>query len=256
MESLTRKEDIMNDTSESMVYKPGQYRKKRLSVSEWSNAHIRNWADKQRKDAAQELKEIQPDAICFSRKIGVGALEIADLVAQKINFRVVDREILEHMAADANLTQRTVAFFDERYPGKMSDLMAMLIKEKSFMKNDYARQLAKSVVALANLEPTLFVGRGAHLLLPREKVLAVRFICSLEFRVKRLAKELGIPDKDAETRLKKIDEEQRKFFKTVYDKKDASPYEFDLVINRDYITDAAAAAEIVAAAHGQKFKQI
>ncbi len=245
----------MNETLGPMGYKPGQYRKKRLSVSEWSNAHIRNWTDKQRKEAARGVKEIQPEAICFSRKIGVGALEIADLVAQKINFRVVDREILEHMAADANLTQQTVAFFDERYPGRMSDLMAMLIKEKSFMKNDYAKLLAKSVIALANLEPTLFVGRGAHLILPRKRVLAVRFICSLEFRVKRLAKELGISHRDAETRLKTIDEEQRKFFKTVYDKKDASPYEFDLVINRDNITDASAAAEIVVAAHGQKFKQ-
>ncbi len=255
MESLTPKEEIMKETTEPMAYKPGQYKKKRLSVSEWSNAHIRHWADKQQKKAASAPEERQPDAICFSRKIGAGALEIADLVAQKINFRVVDREILEHMAADADLTEQTVAFFDERYPGRMSDLMAMLIKEKSFMKNDYARQLAKSVMALANLEPTLFVGRGVHLILPRERTLAVRFICSLEFRVNRLAKELGIPKKEAETRLKTIDAEQRNFFKTVYDKKDASPYEFDLVINRDFITDAGAAAEIVAAACKQKFKQ-
>lgn len=238
----------------SMGYKPGQYGKKRLTAAEWSAAHIKKWADKQIKEEALKILEPEHEAICFSRKIGVGALEIADILAKKIDFRVVDREILEHMAAEANLTQKTVSFFDERYPGKMSELMAMLTKEKSFIKSDYARQLAKSVLALANLEPTIFVGRGAHLILPRERVLAVRFICSMEFRVKRLAKELGMEYHQAETRLKEIDKEQRNFFKTVYDKKDASPYEFDLVINRDYITDANAAAEVVAQAYAQKFK--
>jgi cytidylate kinase len=245
----------MTKASKPTGYKPGQYRKERMSASDWSDAHIKKWTEKHGTAAAQESQELELPAICFSRKIGVGALEIADLLAPKINFRVVDREILEHMAKETKLTHQTVAFFDERYPGKMSDFMAMLTKDKSFMKNDYARQLAESILALSALEPTIFVGRGAHLVLPRERVLAVRFICSLEFRTERLAKELGITYQDAEDRLKTIDKEQGKFFKTVYDKKDASPYEFDLVINRDYITDANAAAEIVAAAYEQKFKK-
>lgn len=245
----------MTKKSEAINYKPGQYRKKRMSASDWSEAHIKKWTERHGKDAVQKPQELQSPSICFSRKIGVGALEIADILAPAINFRVIDREILEHMAKETNLTHQTIAFFDERYPGKMSDFMAMLTKDKSFMKNDYAAQLAESVLALAALEPTIFVGRGAHLILPRERVLAVRFICGLEFRAERLAKELGIAYQDAEDRLKTIDKEQEKFFKTVYDKKDASPYEFDLVINRDYITDANAAAKIVATAYEQKFKK-
>ena len=238
-----------------MTYMPGQYRKKRLSASDWTNAHIKKWTERQDKRNAPEDAAIDHPIICFSRKVGVGALEIADIVGEKINFRVVDREILEHMAEQANLTEKTVSFFDERYPGKMAEFMAMLTKEKSFIKSDYARQLAKSLIALSNLEPTLFVGRGAHLILPRERVLAVRFICSHEFRIKRLTTELGIKKEDAETRLKQIDKEQKDFFKSIYQKKDASPYEFDLVINRDYISDADAAADIVACAYEKKFKK-
>jgi len=244
----------MKTTSGTMAYKPGQYGKKRLTASEWSDGHIRKWAEQQRDATARFATLAEPNAICFSRKIGVGALEIADILAKKINFRVIDREILEHMAAETNLTKQTVSFFDERYPGKMSELMAMLIAEKAFIKNDYAKQLAKSVIALANLEPTVFVGRGIHLILPRERVLAIRFICSQAFRVNRLARELGIKEDEAENRLMQIDKEQSNFFKTVYQKKEASPYEFDLVINRDHIPDAEAAAEIVACAYAQKFK--
>lgn len=243
----------MKEKSESIIYKPGQYGKKRMTASQWTESYIRRWTNQQRESTPENEFSPEPPVICFSRKIGVGALEIADIVAQKINFKVIDREILEHMAAEANLTKQTVEFFDERYPGKMSEFMNMLIKEKSFIKSDYARQLVKSVIALANLEQTLFVGRGTHLILPRERVLAVRFICSHEFRINRLAGELGIDKERAEERLREIDKEQHGFFKSVYRKKDASPYEFDLIINRDYISDAHAAADIVACAYEHKF---
>ncbi len=240
--------------SDPMVYNPGQYGKKRLTAAQWSDSHIRKWSDRQGSSSSGDSAVSDRPVICFSRKIGGGALEIADILAEKINHRVIDREILEHMATQADLTEETVAFFDERYPGRMSEFLAMLIKEKSFVKGDYARQLAKSALALADLEPTIFVGRGLHLILPRQRVLAVRCICSQEFRVKRLAAQLGIEEKHAEDRLQDIDKEQRDFFKRIYQKKDASPYEFDLVINRDFITDAADAAAVVACAYERKFK--
>jgi cytidylate kinase len=243
----------MKEKSDTMVYNPGQYRKRRLTAAEWSDAQIRKWSDRQTSGAAVDSPAADHPVICFSRKIGGGALEIADILAEKINFRVIDRAILEHMAEQTNLTEETVAFFDERYPGRMSELLAMLITEKSFVKSDYARQLAKSAIALADLEPTIFVGRGVHLIFPRERVLAVRCICSQEFRVKRLASQLSIGQKDAENRLREIDKEQRDFFKRIYQKKDASPYEFDLVINRDYLSDAEDAAAVVACAYERKF---
>ena len=242
----------MTKKSDTMDYSPGQYGKKRLTAAEWSDAHIKKWTDRQESGAAKSASD--HPVICFSRKIGAGALEIADILAEKINFRVIDRGILEHMAEQANLTEKTVAFFDERYPGRMNELMALLTGEKSFVKSDYARQLAKSAIALADLEPTIFVGRGIHLILPRERVLAVRFICSEEYRIERLSAELGIGQKKAGARLKEIDKEQMDFFKRVYQKKGATPYEFDLVINRDHLFNAEGMADLVAYAYNLKFK--
>lgn len=238
-----------------MLYNPGQYGKKRLTAAQWTNAHIRKWTDRQASGAAGTSPALDHPVICFSRKIGGGALEIADILSEKINFRVIDREILEHMAEQKNLTEETMAFFDERYPGRMSELLAMLITEKSFIKSDYAQQLAKSAIALADLEPTIFVGRGVHFVFPREQVLAVRCICSQEFRVKRLADQLGVGQKRAEAQLSEIDKEQRDFFKRIYHKKDASPYEFDLVINRDCFSNAEDVAAVVACAYERKFQK-
>ena len=234
-------------------YVPGTYAKKRPQASELADRYIREW-EKSRLAAKEDKRraKILP-AVCFSRKIGVGALEIADALAEKIGYKVVDREILEHMANTSELGERTVAVFDERYPGEVGEFLSMAFGKKSFIKSDYSKLLFSAVFSIYGLSPTIFVGRGAHLLLPREKVLAVRFISSKEYRAKRLAGILDIKEQEASSKLTQIDKEQANFFKKVYGKKDASPYEFDMVINRDYITEPEWAAEIVAKTFEQKF---
>lgn len=243
----------MNQISKDKIYKPGYYGKKRMSSVDWANAYVKKWS----KDEAVKKKEMEKPpvlySVCFSRQLGVGALEIADILSGIIDYRVVDREILEHMAKDANLTQKLIEFYDERYPGKMSELFSMLTSEKTFIKSDYARQLAKTVTALANTEPTIFVGRGTHLILPHNTTLSIRLICSREYRVNRLADMMNIGRSEAQRQLDIIDVEQHEFFKAVYGKKGTSPDEFDLVINRDHIKGAFQAAQIVACAFEQKF---
>jgi cytidylate kinase len=228
-----------------LKYIPGTYAKKRADASQMVDQYIR--------DREQRLRKIKHPAICFSRKIGVGALEIADILAEKINFRVADRELLDHMAQDAKLSDETVAFFDERYPGKMVELSAMLFGEKSFIMSDYIRNFISTVFTFADMGSTIFVGRGTHLILPRERVLAVRFICSNDYRIERLARILDVEEKEAQKILGKIDKEQRDFFKKAFGKKDASPYEFDMIINCEFITEPQQAAEIVALAFKKKF---
>jgi cytidylate kinase len=99
----------------------------------------------------------------------------------------------------------------------------------------------------------LFVGRGTHLIIPRDRVLAVRLICSDEHRIKRLSKILKVKEKEAADKLPQIDKEQRQFFKKAFGKKDALPYEFDMIINCDYIKNTKNVAEIVEVAFKRKF---
>ena len=185
--------------------------------------------------------------------IGVGAIEVADALAEKTGYRVVDREILDYIASKAQLSEKTVAFFDERYPGKLNEILHLAFGEKSFIQSDYTKHLFSVVVTIAGFGPTIFVGRETHLLLPRNRVLAVRFIASKNHRVQRLAKILNVDEEVAESKLDQVDKEQRHFFKKVYGKKDVEPNEFDLIINLDYVTVPLWAAKIVSLTFQQKF---
>jgi cytidylate kinase-like protein len=105
-------------------YVPGTYAKKRPDAAQIADQYIRSWEKRQleAKEKQAALGVISP-AICFSRKIGVGALEIADILAEKIGYRVADREVIEHMANNADLNKKTVEFFDEHYPEKLMNYL-------------------------------------------------------------------------------------------------------------------------------------
>ena len=230
------------------------YSPKRTTGEQLAEKYFKDLDLRLSKERRQAAKKTTPaPSICFSRKIGAGALEIADILAEKINYAVVDRELLEWIAKDEKISQKTVSFFDERYPGLVEDFLKMLFSEKSFNRDRYSQQLFRSVLAVAGLSPTIFVGRGAHLILPRERVLAVRFICSTDFRIERISKIMNITTEEAKSIIAKTDKAQKTFFSKVFGKKDAVAYEFDMVINCDYIRRPKDAADIVACAFKKKF---
>jgi cytidylate kinase len=244
----------MSERASGSKFVPGTYAKPKPSASEMANRYIREWDEKHRGTKAKETAAVAyPPTICISRKLGSGAVEIADLVAEKIGYRVVDQQILQHIATNASLSEKTVAIFDERYPGKISELVTLAFGEKAFIKSDYAKHLFSSVYAIAALGPTIFVGRGVHLLLSREKVLAVRIISSDQFRIQRLVSLMNISKEEAAKQISELDRQQAAFFKQVFNKKDASPYEFDMVINCDCIKEPRSAAEIILSAFRTKF---
>jgi cytidylate kinase len=234
-------------------YIPGMYSNKKPTGKQLADNYFQELDKKLIEKERTKNQPIFYPTISFSRKIGVGALEIANILSEDIGYHVVDREILMHIANESKLNEKTVAFFDERYPGKTKEFLKFLFGEKSFIKSDYSNSLFSSVISLAGLKPTIFVGRGTHLILPRDRVLAVRFICSDNHRIKRLASILEVKTSEVAAKLEQIDKEQNEFFKKTFGKKDASPYEFDMVINCDYINDPHSAARIVANAFKEKF---
>jgi hypothetical protein len=236
-------------------YLPGAHARKRHPAEERAHQYVVEWEQKkdQRKQSGNTTATLSP-TICFSRKIGVGALEIAEILSQKTDQRVADRLIIEKIAADADLSQKTVTYFDERHPGKMNELGALLFGEKSFIMSDFSRKLFSAVITLAESESTIFVGRGTHLILPRDRVLAVRCISAKEFRIKRVADILGVSASAAKKELEAADKEQRRFFQKAFGKKDAPPDEFDLIINCDFLNQPEWAADVIHQAFISKFQ--
>ena len=95
-----------------LKYIPGTYARKRPDSAQMADQYINEWSQRQLKMKGQKIEPPEmPPAICFSRKIGAGALEIVDLLAEKIYYRVVDRALLEHITKDKDLSKKTIQEF-------------------------------------------------------------------------------------------------------------------------------------------------
>ena len=107
--------------------------------------------------------------------------------------------------------------------------------------------------AIAGLGPTIFIGWGTHLVLPRDRVLAVRLVCSKEFRTQRWATILKVGKPEIQRKLEELNVKQSYFYKEVYRLEKASTQEFDLVINCDYVKEPEWVSDIVYSFFKKKF---
>ncbi|MFZ5562603.1 MAG: AAA family ATPase [Thermodesulfobacteriota bacterium] len=230
-----------------------KHRRKGTEIDQMIGGYIHDWERQKTGKKPSPIKPDMPPTICFSRPIGCGVMEIADILAKSLGYRVVDRDILEHVGKEAALSDRAVRFFNEQYPDIITQYLMMMAGDKAFDMSKTTKQLFSAIFSIANLSPTIFIGRGAYLVLPRDRTLTVRFICSRGPRIKRIAQAYGMNEAEADKQLTMIDKEQRDFFKAVYRKETQSPEEFDMVINCDRITEPAWAAGIVKTAFEHKF---
>jgi len=232
-------------------YRPG-YHPKRKDIFRLAE-EMASLQQMSSKSLSEDTSNIQLNpCIAISRKIGVGAVEIADLVGETLSMKVLDRELLEHFISSVQSPTHS-HLSHERIPTLGEEILRMLKGQKPFLRSKYAKSLAHFVFVSARTEPCIFVGRGAHLIIQRDKVLAVRIIGSLEYRIKRVASIMKTGYKETERRLMEMDKEQRRFFKSFYGKTGSSPYEFDMVITRDFLEDKHEIAKIIVSAYQGKF---
>jgi len=74
-----------------------------------------------------------------------------------------------------------------------------------------------------------------------------------EYRAERIADITRTSRAEARRKLSEFDRAQAAFFKKVFGKKAASPYEFDLVINLDHFVNPGDVADVVTLAFQRKF---
>jgi len=231
-----------------------KYWKGKRKISTLASEYIEKM-DKEKFRKTLQSKDIKIfPTICFSRKIGVGTLELAEKLAKLLDYRVVDREIIEHLSEETELSSQSIATFDERYPGIIREFLGRILGDRLFDMNAYGRHLFITASFLAHMDKTIFVGRGIHLMLPRNRVFAVRCISSMEYRIQHLAKSLKVSSAKARKIIQQADVEQKEFFSRVHGKDSAAPDEFDLILNLDYIQDINVAADVLKMHFISRFK--
>ncbi len=183
--------------------------------------------------------------ITISREAGAGGAEVAELLGKKLGWEVLDKKLVERVAQRYHLPKPMLERLDETASNWAVDAFGSWFDSQTVSHEKYVVRLGRVILAAARRGNVILVGRGAHLILPRDQGLAVRIIASLKHRVARIARQFGFGEAQARQYLAEIDRGRREFVMRYFHHDINDPQWFDLVLRVDRIGPEGA-AELIA----------
>lgn len=211
--------------------------------------------------------------VCISRRTAAGGESIGQAVAQRLDFRYVDEQIITRAAQLAQVDAALVAAAEHRQPllkrllDKIPTASALagtvtlatgvpvsaLVQSTTYRADpgDLRALIRAAIHEVASAGRAVIVAHAASMALgSTEGVLRVLVTASPDTRARRLSEAERITETEAERRIAASDLERREYFRRFYSVDEELPTHYDLVINTDVLRPADASAVITAVAGG------
>lgn len=171
--------------------------------------------------------------ITISREMGSGGIPIAQAVAEKLGYTLVDGDAIMKVASDYGLSLEILEKVDEKPPAFI---------ERIDEKLEVAQFRVELIVLEYALKGNVIVyGRGGQDLLKGvENILRVRVTAPFEDRVERWAEREWLDPDLARILVRKSDQQRAGFIKYYFDRDWEDPLQYDLVINTSRLAEETA----------------
>jgi cytidylate kinase len=177
--------------------------------------------------------------ITISHEMGTGGPEIGQLVAEQLNYKYVDHELISETARRYGLLEEKLEHLDETKPS--------IFERFDAETRRYITAMQTALYEFAEKDRVILMGRGGQWLLRGiAHVLRVRVMAPFELRVKRLGTKLSGPmGEQASLRtvtemIRRDDTEKSGRMRYLYEVDLADPALYDLLINTEKLKIAAA----------------
>jgi len=197
--------------------------------------------------------------ITVTRQYGSGGSEIARLVAEALDWTVIDNEFVDQVARRAGLPPEQVEAREERAPGLLERLARTLAIASPEMfvttagvprveddEGTIVRVTERIIADAAAGGRVVLVGRGAQAILAqRREALHVYVVASPAWRARLAVQRLGVDEAEVERVLDDTDRQRDRYVKEHYGRVRQDPTHYDLVVNTERLTIEGAAALVV-----------
>lgn len=179
--------------------------------------------------------------ICIGRQYGSGGREIGERLSQKLGVPCYDKLLLLKAAEESGIHISAVENSDERpiNPGffmggnMFADITG--ISQSFYSDSLSVFEAEKNVIEKAAKESScIIIGRCAQYILrdnENENVLSAFIYADDEERIRRVAERNSITEKQAKSRISKIDRMRRQYFDFYCDTKWGSKESYDLMLS-------------------------
>jgi cytidylate kinase len=195
--------------------------------------------------------------VTVAREYGSGGAAIAARLAQRLGYELLDRALLERIAAEARIDPDLAEKLDERVDNWARRVSRALWyggfetvavgDENGIVDSDRVAALGGRIVQqAASVGGCVIVGRGGQCLLHgRPDVFHVFVYAPREARLRRLRARLG-PEANVETAVDAVDDERAAFTRRHFGEDRWNPHLYHLMVNAALGEEAAVAAILVA----------
>jgi len=207
-------------------------------VSRLVEANMTRWLEREKLDKKVADQATPPKLgpfLVMSRQCGAGGEEIARLLANKPGWELADREVLERIANDFNVSNLLVDFVDEKHVAWLTQLSEAWLEGQVFSQTGFIRELGELLMIAAQNGNFIMVGRSAQFILPREFGRFLRLHAPLELRVANVQASRQLFERVARELVSKTDEERTKFLKAYFRNDGTSSELYDLVIDTSHV---------------------
>jgi Cytidylate kinase-like family len=184
-------------------------------------------------------------AVSISRQTGSGAHSVAEKLAARLQalspkgacpWTVFDRNLVEKVLEDHNLPQRLAQFMPEDRVTEIADTMDELfgLHPPSWT---LVHQTTDTILRLAELGNVILIGRGATVITSKlDYVFHVRFVASLERRVKHIQEMDHLSKEAALDLIRREDRGRKRYLKRYFNTDLNDPLLYHLVVNTDLVS--------------------
>lgn len=206
-------------------------------------------------------------AITISREYGSAGGEIAARLAKRLQWQLIDHEVVVRVAQKLQVSQEEAEEHDERveslasrifkslqliYP-TMPVTMEIPLSMDSRVFHEARSQIIEGAVTSGHV---VIVGRGAQAhLAQRRDVLHVRIVAPLELRIAYVMSREGLKRAEAQARILRKDQERARYLDTFYHRHPSDPHLYDCVLNTG-ILDLESAVDVINLVLERKAKQL
>jgi cytidylate kinase len=222
---------------------------------------VQRQVDKWRKLFAQAIKQgLKVEnfkggpVITVSREAGAGGSDIARRLAKALDLDLIGGQIIQHVADSAKMSRKVIESLDEREVTFRETLLSSLFGENRPWPGEYLHHLTRVIGTIGIFGNVIIVGRGANFVLPKERIFRVRIIAPMELRVKYFMEDRGYTKAESEQYIVTRENNRKAFVRKYFSADIADPANYDIIINTEK-TSMAAATEAIIVAFNQRRKR-
>jgi len=190
------------------------------------------------KRADENGKECVYPIITISRRMGSGARIIAAQLAEELGWSLWDKDLIDAIAEDADVSRQVVESFDEKARSEIEMVAHAALGDYVVAGFNYPKHLARAVAAIPKPGRSVVLGRGANLLLP--DALNIRIDASDERRMRNMMEYENLDRESASLRIRESDRDRANFIYRTFGKERVESFHFDLEIWMDGFSNEAA----------------